>query len=72
LPEINAFVHEIQEEDNCYTQFIKVPLELQEPELLESTQFMFVNDLTKFEEMLEDLGKENYIAVDVEHHDSYS
>mmetsp|Transcript_45249 Transcript_45249/g.98919 ORF Transcript_45249/g.98919 Transcript_45249/m.98919 type:complete len:225 (-) Transcript_45249:395-1069(-) len=47
--------------------FIKVPLDLAEPESLESTQFIFVNDDTKLEEMISDLMQETFIAVDVEH-----
>lgn len=33
-------------------------MELQEPDSIESTQFIFVNDNAKLEEMLEDLSKE--------------
>lgn len=42
------------------------------PDAIEGTQFMLINDQNKLYEMIDDLEKEEFIALDIEHHDTYS
>jgi len=39
------------------------------PDAIEGTQFMLINDQNKLYEMVDDLEKEEFISLDVEHHD---